>query len=276
MTGSKLKLQGFNNLSKTLSFNIYDIAYANNKEDREKYIEYIDEVYNAERLTQILTDVAEIIGANILNIARQDYEPQGASVTILISEEPVVSQQLSNEEEPGPLPDSVVAHLDKSHLTVHTYPESHPDNGISTFRVDIDVSTCGRVSPLKALNYLIHSFDSDIVILDYRVRGFTRDVDGTKHYIDHEINSIQNFIAEDTKQMYRMLDVNVYQENLFHTKMILKELDIDNYLFGSLKTDYPEVELEDIEQRLTREMAELFYARNLSDSESIGQLFVMR
>ena len=37
---------------------------------------------------------------------------------------------------------------------MHTYPESHPDNGISTFRADIDVSTCGRISPLKALNYL--------------------------------------------------------------------------------------------------------------------------
>ena len=37
----------------------------------------------------------------------------------------------------------MVAHLNKSHVTVHTYPESHPDNGISTFRVDVDVSTCG-------------------------------------------------------------------------------------------------------------------------------------
>ena len=47
-------------------------------EQRERYIEYIDEAYNAERLTQILTDVADIIGANILNVARQDYDPQGA------------------------------------------------------------------------------------------------------------------------------------------------------------------------------------------------------
>jgi len=28
---------------------------------------------------------------------------------------------------------SLVSHLDKSHITVHTYPETHPDNGISTF-----------------------------------------------------------------------------------------------------------------------------------------------
>ena len=178
MAKGKMTLDGFNNLTKTLSFNIYDIAYASNAADRKKYIEYIDEVYNAERLTKILTDVSNIIGSNILNIAHQDYDPQGASVTMLISEEPIKSQHISNEEEPGPLKQSVVTHLDKSHLTVHTYPESHPENGISTFRVDIDVSTCGRISPLKALNYLIHSFDSDIVIMDYRVRGFTRDIKG--------------------------------------------------------------------------------------------------
>jgi S-adenosylmethionine decarboxylase len=63
----KLKLQGFNNLTKTLSFNIYDICYAKTAKQRKGYIEYIDEVYNAERLTQILTNVADIIGANILN-----------------------------------------------------------------------------------------------------------------------------------------------------------------------------------------------------------------
>jgi len=190
-TTSKLKLHGFNNLTKTLSFNIYDICYAKTPAQVKEYIEYIDEAYNAERLTQMLTDVSNIIGANILNIALQDYDPQGASVTMLISEEPIVAEELSNTEAPGPLPDAVVAHLDKSHITVHTYPERHPENGVSTFRADIDVSTCGRVSPLKALNYLIHSFDSDIVTMDYRVRGFTRDVSGGKLFIDHDINSIQ-------------------------------------------------------------------------------------
>ena len=83
---SKLQLHGFNNLTKSLSFNIYDICYAQTEEQRKAYIDYIDEMYNAERLTQILTDVVKIIGANVLNIARQDYEPHGASVTMLIAE----------------------------------------------------------------------------------------------------------------------------------------------------------------------------------------------
>lgn len=257
-----LKLHGFNNLTKNLSFNIYDICYANTERHRAEYIEYIDEAYSAERLTQILTDVANIIGANILDISPQNYDPEGASVTMLVSEEPAPSHGLTNSESPGPLPEAVGAHLDKSHITVHTYPESHPDNGISTFRADIDVSTCGRISPLKALNYLIHSFESDIVIIDYRVRGFTRDVRGKKHFIDHKINSIQNFLARETQQRYQMVDVNVYQELLFHTKMILKEFDIDNYLFGQGKEDYTEKTLARIERRLKKEMAEIFYGSN--------------
>ena len=85
----KIKLYGFNNLTKSLSFNIYDICYAKSKREQNDYVAYIDEQYNAERLTKILCDVTEIIGANVLNIAKQDYDPQGASVTILISEEPL-------------------------------------------------------------------------------------------------------------------------------------------------------------------------------------------
>ncbi len=261
----KLQLHGFNNLTKTLSFNIYDVCYSGSREqDRRAYIEHIDEVYNARRLIQILVDVVDIIGANILNIAHQDYEPQGASVTVLIAEEEEGVEHISNSQSPGPLPDSVVAHLDKSHLTVHTYPESHPGNGISTFRVDIDVSTCGRVSPLKALNYLIHSFESDIVILDYRVRGFTRDVDGRKHFIDHDISSIQSYLSPDTRRHYRMLDVNVYQENIFHTKMMASEFVLDNHLFCVDGCDLGAQEVEHISRLLRQEMAEIFYGRNLA------------
>lgn len=248
----KLKLYGFNNLTKTLSFNMYDICYAMTPQHRQEYIEYIDEEYDADRLTGILEEVAHMIGANILNIAKQDYEPQGASVTMLISEEHM-----------DPHSDAVVAHLDKSHITVHTYPESHPYKGISTFRADIDVSTCGQISPLKALNFLINSFSSDIVIADYRVRGFTRDVKGRKFFIDHKINSIQNFISQHTRELYHMIDINMYQENIFHTKMILKEFDLDNYLFGTEQRDLTPGDKKKIKQRLKKEMAEIFSGRNI-------------
>ena len=263
MVSRRIKLHGFNNLTKALSFNIYDLCFATSADERKDYIAYIDEAYNAERLTQILTDVSNIIGASILNIARQDYEPQGASVTMLIAEEPVENAGDAASAAPGPLPESVVGHLDKSHITVHTYPESHPHDGICTFRADIDVATCGVISPLKALNYLIHSFESDIVTVDYRVRGFTRDVRGRKHFIDHKITSIQDYFSRDTKRAYEMIDVNVYQENLFHTKMRLKEFELNNYLFGISAEDIEKRERARIDKRLRKEMQELFYGRNL-------------
>ncbi len=262
--GEKIKLYGFNNLTKTLSFNMYDICYTKSVEDRKAYIEYIDEQYNAEKLTEILKKVTEIIGANILNIAVQDYDPQGASVTILICEEsqpPVAGVYISELQREKS--DAVVAHLDKSHITVHTYPEYHPDGGVCTFRADIDVSTCGEISPLTALNFLIDSFETDIMTIDYRVRGFTRDITGKKLFIDHELTSIQDYVRSDFQDKYQMIDVNVYQENIFHTKCKLKDLDLDNYFFNFTPDDISKKEIQTITSKLQREMDEIFYGRNL-------------
>ncbi len=249
----KLKLYGFNNLTKTLSFNIYDVCYAKSQREQTDYIAYIDEQYNSERLTKILCNVTEIIGAHVINISKQDYDPQGASVNILISEEKSADKDSVN----------VHAHLDKSHVTVHTFPENHPDNSISTFRVDIDVSTCGEISPLNALDYLIGSFDSDIMTIDYRVRGFTRDVKGEKFFIDHDITSIQNYIAQETLTKYDAIDVNVYQSNIFHTKMLIKEIELQNYLFNKDVYELPPKQRLDITDDLRREMIEIFSGMNI-------------
>jgi len=37
----KLKLYGFNNLTKSLSFNIYDVCYAKTSKEQKNYIAYI-------------------------------------------------------------------------------------------------------------------------------------------------------------------------------------------------------------------------------------------
>ena len=255
---NKLKLYGFNNLTKTLSFNIYDVCYAKSGREQKDYISYIDEQYNSERLTNILCDVTKIIGANVLNVSKQDYDPQGASVTILITEKALPLVHMG---------ECVVAHLDKSHVTVHTYPEYHPDNSIATFRVDIDVSTCGEVSPLNALDYLIGSFDSDIITIDYRVRGFTRDLHGKKLYIDHDITSIQDYVDDNTLKRYDAIDVNVYQSNIFHTKMLIKELDLQNYLFNTDVYELPPKKRLEITSNLHREMIEIFSGSNIYDRE---------
>lgn len=263
---NKLTLYGFNNLTKTLSFSIYDVCYAKSAREQKDYIAYIDEHYNSERLTTILCNLTNMIGAQILNISKQDYEPQGASVNILIAEDGLpekIDVSCNRGQYTQTIPEYVHAHLDKSHVTVHTFPEYHPDNAISTFRVDIDVSTCGEISPLNALNYLIGSFDSDIITMDYRVRGFTRSVEGIKHFIDHKITSIQDYIDNDTLRRYDAIDVNVYQSNIFHTKMLIKDIDLQNYLFNTDVYELtPSARLE-ITERLRKEMIEIFSGMNI-------------
>ena len=250
--GEKLKLYGFNNLTKALSFNIYDVCYAKTAREQKDYIDYIDEQYNAERLTGILTTLTDMIGATVLNIARQDYEPQGASVTLLIAEDSML-----------PRSQTQLAHLDKSHVTVHTYPEYHPDTCLATFRVDIDVATCGEITPLSTLDYLIGSFDSDIITMDYRVRGFTRDIEGKKLFMDHHMTSIQDFIDPKTLERYDAYDINVYQSNLFHTRMLLKEVDLQNYLFNTDIYELPPKTRLKIHSDLRREMIEIFSGKNI-------------
>ena len=253
---NKLRLYGFNNLTKSLSFNIYDVCYAKTEREQRDYVAYIDEQYNSERLTSILMTLTEMIGAQVLNISRQDYEPQGASVTCLISEGSK-KKKMTDESE------TVIAHLDKSHVTVHTYPEYHPENSIATFRVDIDVATCGKITPLSTLDYLIGSFDSDIITMDYRIRGFTRDISGKKLFTDHRITSIQEYIDTNTLRKYDAVDVNVYQSNIFHTKMLIKEIDLQNYLFNKDVYELPPKTRLDITDNLRREMIEIFSGSNI-------------
>lgn len=245
--GEKMRLYGFNNLTKALSFNIYDVCYAGSQQERREYIAYIDEQYNSERLTHILKTLTDMIGARVLNIASQDYDPQGASVTVLIS-----------EKEALPGPQTQLAHLDKSHVTVHTYPEYHPEHSLATFRVDIDVATCGQITPLSTLDYLIGSFDSDIITMDYRVRGFTRDLEGRKLFLDHEITSIQDFIRPETLGRYWAEDRNLREANLFHTRMMVKEIDLQNYLFQARAEELPLQRRQAMVQTLREEMQEIY------------------
>ncbi|MCL2108250.1 MAG: adenosylmethionine decarboxylase [Oscillospiraceae bacterium] len=253
---NKLSLYGFNNLTKSLSFNIYDVCYAKTEREQRDYIAYIDEQYNSERLVNILTSVTDMIGAKVLNISRADYEPQGASVTVLVAEESMFKHL-------APSGEKVLGHLDKSHVTVHTYPEYHPETFLATFRVDIDVTTCGVISPLSTLDFLIGSFDSDIITMDYRVRGFTRDIKGEKLFIDHSITSIQNYIDAATLNKYDAVDMNVYQSNIFHTKMLIKEIDLQNYLFNSDVYEIPPKTRLNIMNNLRQEMIEIFSGSNI-------------
>jgi S-adenosylmethionine decarboxylase len=255
--GQTIKLEGFNNLTKSLSFNIYDICYARSRESQIEYLEYVDEEYDSSRLETISEEVTRIIRAKLVQVSTQDYDPRGASVVALLNEDHPEALL------PAGASPSYLGHLDKSHIAIHTYPEYNQLSGTATFRVDVDIATCGMISPLKALHYLLESFDSDVVIIDYRVRGFTRDQRGRKLFIDHDIGSIQDYISDDFLEGYTAYDVNIVSDNNFHTKMRKKELMLKDYLFGDEITTLGVNERKRIKKSLDAEIQELFECKNL-------------
>jgi S-adenosylmethionine decarboxylase len=99
--------------------------------------------------------------------------------------------------------------------------------------------------------------------MDYRVRGFTRDVSGKKLFMDHKITSIQDYIDDKTLREYDAIDINVYQSNLFHTKMMLKEITLQNYLFNTDAYELPPRTRLQITENLRREMIEIFSGSNV-------------
>jgi S-adenosylmethionine decarboxylase len=257
----KYKLYGFNNLTKTLNINFYNIYYACNTQTKRQYIQYINQEYSADKLTSVVTKVTKMIGANILNIAKQDYEPQGASVNLLISEGelPIIKVDDScNRGELIPNTHHIVGHLDKSHVTVHTYPENNPYSNICIIRIDIEISTCGKISPLNAINYLMEKFDSEIITMDYKVRGFNRDINGRKHYLDHEIFSIQDFILEFNKQQYILEDYNLATQNMFYTKLKRNRIKLKKCLYYTNKQVLLAKEIKEIEAEIYTEIDEIY------------------
>lgn len=243
---NKLTLYGFNNLTKSLSFSLYKVHYLPDSEQLTRYKAYINERYHSEKLSQLLTKVCHAIGGNVLNIAKQDYQPQGASATLMISEEAK--------------PESLVAHLDKSHLCIHTYPEEQLHNNIAIFRADIELSTCGVISPLNVLDYVINHFEADVIDIDYRVRGMTRDSQGNKRFSDHQINNISDNLAKETLACYQTEDNNLVNKGLFHCRLQRAKLNISSHLFAATSEDFTTAEQEYMAKKLKLELSQLFLA----------------
>ena len=99
--------------------------------------------------------------------------------------------------------------------------------------------------------------------MDYRVRGFTRSLGGEKLFIDHDITSIQNYIDSAILDKYDAVDINVYQANMFHTKMLIKDIELQNYLFNTDVRELTPRNRLDITNALRKEMIEIFSGRNV-------------
>ena len=97
-----------------------------------------DLLNSAEYLQAQLVEAAEACGATVMSVQSKQFEPQGATVLVLLSE---------------------------SHLSIHTYPE----RGFAA----IDCYTCGEtVDPQLAIDYLVSVLKPEKTYAKKLVRGW--------------------------------------------------------------------------------------------------------
>jgi S-adenosylmethionine decarboxylase len=96
-----------------------------------------DRLNSAEWLQAQMVEAAEVCGATVLSVQAKQFEPQGATVLVLLSE---------------------------SHLSIHTYPE----RGFAA----LDCYTCGEtVDPQLAIDFMVSVLRPDKVYAKKLVRG---------------------------------------------------------------------------------------------------------
>jgi S-adenosylmethionine decarboxylase len=59
------------------------------------------------------------------------------------------------------------------------------------------------------------------------------------------------------------MDINLDKSNIFHTKMLIKEMELQNYLFNRDVYEIRPKERLEIESNLRREMIEIFSGTNI-------------
>jgi S-adenosylmethionine decarboxylase len=111
-----------------------------------------DLLNNAEWLQQQMVEAAEACGATVLSVQAKQFDPQGATVLVLLSE---------------------------SHLSIHTYPERN--------FAAIDCYTCGdTVDPQVAIEYLVSVLKPDKTYAKKLIRGL-----GEMDVVEPEIKQVE-------------------------------------------------------------------------------------
>ncbi|WP_276352855.1 adenosylmethionine decarboxylase [Cohnella caldifontis] len=96
-----------------------------------------DTLNDAELLQSHMIEAAEACGATVLSVQAKQFEPQGATVLVMLSE---------------------------SHISIHTYPEK----GFAA----IDCYTCGEtVDPQAAIDYLVSVLKPERTYAKKLIRG---------------------------------------------------------------------------------------------------------
>ena len=104
-------------------------------------------------------------------------------------------------------------------------------------------------------NAMIEIDNSELPILD----------GSAKVFIENKFDSVQDYIKDNILKKYDAIDVNIYPQNIFHTKMMLKKLNLNNYLFGKKSKDLTSEKQKELLKNLKREMREIYFGQNIYD-----------
>lgn len=215
------------NLTRSLGLNAFQVFAANSDAGLQAAAHYLNAKYDTTFLIGLLEETADLIGAKVLNIASEQYDPLGTSVALLLADEghPGPSQQLRTN--------SLLGHLDKSHLTVHTYPQLHLDTGLCSLRLDLDLATCGAVSPLETLPLLFTHITCDVATIDFRIRGYQPSGTGRLEFGSNEVASISDYLPAICKKHYLINEINVPEVLFYHTRMMRRNINPVNHMLPS-------------------------------------------
>jgi len=125
------------------------------------WAESTDQAFSEMKLESLIRQLSDELGAKTMNFSSVSYQPYGASANLLIA------QNIS-----------ALAHLDASHISTHTYFDIGDVDRWSSFRLELEISTCGDIHPTVCLENLFHSLKPHFATLDSRSRGISTDANG--------------------------------------------------------------------------------------------------
>jgi S-adenosylmethionine decarboxylase len=150
-----------NLVTHSLGVNFYLMAPPQSRSDILSWAKKIDQQYSETELEAILHNLSDALGTQTMSFSSVNYNPHGASANLLIAQHV-----------------SALAHLDASHISTHTYFDLGDTQCWSTFRLELEISSCGDIHPADCLGDLFKSMVPDLGTIDTRSRGINRNTDG--------------------------------------------------------------------------------------------------
>ncbi len=252
MKHKKNKIYNSDNLIKNLNLYIYKIYYINFIKNKKIIFNYFKKKYNKIKIKNIIKKILKIINYKIINLYIKKNNFKKINIIILIKKIKKKNNKNNN----------IISNINKNYIFINIYQENNFKKNIIIIKIDINIYIYGSTTVLKLINYLISKFKSDLIIIDYKIRGFSINIKNKKIFIDNKINSIQNFISKKNKNIYDLIDINIYNENIFYTKMIKKKININKNILYIKKLNLNKKKKKKIIKIIWKEIKEIYYRKN--------------